>query len=198
VPICVVPHRSRHFPDLLPRVLASITRLKVKGSARAEQMEGGTVSVAPSDSHRVVNLDRVLRGAASLACVVMLAAARPAAAQVSPTARPEGVTDSSIAWGRQLFHGSANCAACHGQDARGTDEGPALTGALWLHGPGTYRWLVEQIKRGIPAHRTWTGTPMPMRGWSNMPDEDVRAVAAYVWSITHPPRPPPKSRPRPS
>src|SRR6476661_7914819 len=90
VPICVVQHRSRHVPDLLPRVLASITRLKVKGSARAEQMEGGTVSVAPSDSHRVVNLDRVLRGAASLACVVMLAAARPAAAQVSPTARPEG------------------------------------------------------------------------------------------------------------
>jgi hypothetical protein len=38
---------------------------------------------------------------------------------------------------------------------------------------------------------------MPMRGWSNMPDGDVRAVAAYVWSITHPPRPP-RSTPRPS
>jgi hypothetical protein len=38
---------------------------------------------------------------------------------------------------------------------------------------------------------------MPMRGWTNMPDEDVRAVAAYVWSITHPPREI-KSTPRPS
>ena len=123
-------------------------------------------------------------------CLLALLAAAPGAAQAAPRARPEGVTDSSIAWGRQLFHGSANCAECHGRDARGTDDGPALTGALWLHGPGTYAWLVEQIKRGIPAHRTWTGTPMPMRGWSNMPDEDVRAVAAYVWSITHPPRPP--------
>jgi len=119
----------------------------------------------------------------------LLVATIPAAAQVSPLTRPEGVTDSSIAWGKQLFHGSANCAACHGQEARGTDDGPALTGALWLHGPGTYEWLVEQIERGIPAHRTWTGKPMPMRGWANMPDDDVRAVAAYVWVITHLPRP---------
>jgi mono/diheme cytochrome c family protein len=123
--------------------------------------------------------------------------ATPAAAQVAPRPRPEGVTDSTIAWGRQLFHGSANCAACHGVEARGTDEGPQLSGALWLHGPGTYEWLVEQIKQGISAHRTWTGKPMPMRGWSNMPDADVRAVAAYVWAITHPPRPMP-SKPRPS
>jgi mono/diheme cytochrome c family protein len=129
--------------------------------------------------------------------VFVLVSTASATAQVSPRPRPEGVTDSSIAWGRQLFHGSANCASCHGREARGTDEGPALTGALWLHGPGTYAWLVDQIKRGIPAHQTWTGKPMPMRGWSNMPDDDVRAVAAYVWALTHPPRPPP-SKPRPS
>ncbi|HEU5169021.1 MAG TPA: cytochrome c [Gemmatimonadales bacterium] len=105
------------------------------------------------------------------------------------------MTDSAITWGRQLFHGSANCASCHGDDAQGTDDGPALTGALWLHGPGTYDWLVEQINRGLPAHETWTRKPMPMRGWSAMPDADVRAVAAYVWAITHPPRPP-KAKPR--
>lgn len=133
----------------------------------------------------------------TLSFASLLIAAGSAAAQVSPRPRPEGVTDSSIAWGRQLFHGSANCASCHGLEARGTDEGPALSGALWLHGPGTYEWLVEQITQGISAHNTWTGKPMPMRGWSNMPDGDVRAVAAYVWSITHPPRPLP-SKPRPS
>ena len=120
-----------------------------------------------------------------------------AEAQVSPRPRPPGVTDSSVAWGKELFHGSANCAGCHGVEGRGTDEGPALTGALWFHGPGTYEWLVEQIKQGIPAHHTWSGKPMPMRGWSNMPDDDVRAVAAYVWSITHPPKSP-RSTPRPS
>ena len=132
-----------------------------------------------------------------LLTLLFLAWPAGAIAQASPLPRPPEVTDSTIAWGKQLFHGSANCAACHGQDAAGTDEGPALTGALWLHGPGTYKWLVEQIKRGIPAHETWTGKPMPMRGWSNMPDADVRAVAAYVWSITHPPRPL-RSKPRPA
>jgi CheB methylesterase len=54
----------------------------------------------------------------------------------------------------------------------------------------------RRIRPGIAAHRTWTGKAMPMRGWSNMPGDGVRAVAAYVWSITHPPRPlPVKSRP---
>ena len=128
--------------------------------------------------------------------LLLLGAWTGAEAQVSPRPRPAGVTDSSIARGRELFHGSANCAACHGVEGRGTDEGPALTGALWFHGPGTYAWLVEQIKQGIPAHHTWTGKPMPMRGWSYMPDDDVRAVAAYVCSISHPPNPP-RSTPRP-
>jgi mono/diheme cytochrome c family protein len=127
----------------------------------------------------------------------VLLSAAPAAAQQSSGNRPPGVTDSAIAWGKRLFHGSANCALCHGDGAQGTSEGPALTGALWLHGPGTYEWLVEQIKHGIPAHRTYTRQPMPMRGWTNMPDNDVRAVAAYVWSITHPPRVI-KPKPRPS
>jgi len=103
-----------------------------------------------------------------------LLAAAPVSAQVNPRPLPAGVTDSSIAWGRQLFHGSANCAGCHGQEARGTDEGPALSGALWLHGPGTYEWLIEQIKLGISAHRTWTGKPMPMR------DAEVNAILNRV------------------
>ena len=117
-------------------------------------------------------------------------ASRSALAQVNPQPRPPGVTDSAVAWGKALFHGSANCSACHGVEGSGTDAGPPLTGALWLHGPGTYEWLAEQIRRGIPAHRTLSGLAMPMRGWSMMNDDDVRAVAAYVWSITHPPRPP--------
>ncbi|HEX2449719.1 MAG TPA: c-type cytochrome, partial [Gemmatimonadales bacterium] len=72
----------------------------------------------------------------------LMLGATPAAAQRAPAPRPPGVTDSAIVWGRHLFHGSANCAACHGDDAQGTRDGPALTGAIWLHGPGTYEWLV--------------------------------------------------------
>lgn len=95
------------------------------------------------------------------------------AASACAQQRPPEVTDSAIAWGNALFHGSANCAACHGAGGRGTEHGPNITGALWLHGPGTYESLIEQITHGVPATRSATGQAMPMRGWTPMNDEDV-------------------------
>ena len=111
------------------------------------------------------------------------------AAQRTPEGRPSEATDSAIDRGRALFHGSAGCAACHGEKALYTDVAPPLSGALRLNGPGTYTWLIEHITRGVPAHRTMSGLAMPMRGWSNMSDDEIRAVAAYVWAVTHPPQP---------
>jgi mono/diheme cytochrome c family protein len=65
------------------------------------------------------------------AAVLLLAAAGEASAQgIRPEQRPAGVTDSAIAWGRELFHGSANCAVCHGEAGRGTGRGPNITGAI--------------------------------------------------------------------
>ena len=130
--------------------------------------------------------------------VALLAAAGDLAAQVhGPPQRPPGVTDSAIVWGRDLFHGSAGCSACHGEGGRGTERGPNITGAIWLHGPGTYESLIEQVKHGVPASRSYTGEGMPPRGRVPMPEDAVRAVAAYVWSISHPPQPPPPARARP-
>ncbi|HTS89088.1 MAG TPA: cytochrome c [Gemmatimonadales bacterium] len=119
----------------------------------------------------------------------LLAVARPGAAQVNP-ARPPGVTDSSIAWGKLLFQGAANCSKCHGREGRGTAYGPDLADAVWWHGPGTYEWLVREVTHGIPEDFTVTGGRMPPKGWVPMNEQDVRAVAAYVWAISHPPKPP--------
>ncbi len=69
------------------------------------------------------------RARCGLLVLGVLLAALPLAAQATPE-RPAGVTDSAITWGKALYHGSANCAACHGVEGRGTDEGPALTGGL--------------------------------------------------------------------
>jgi mono/diheme cytochrome c family protein len=52
------------------------------------------------------------------------------------------------------------------------------------------------VKHGVPASRTYTGEAMPPCGGSPMNADDVKAVAAYVWSISHPPQPPPPSRRR--
>src|SRR6185503_1526204 len=126
-----------------------------KGSSRLGS--AGAILVAPhrrmpggvmNPRRMLLRLDLGARVHRVVLALVVSLLVTPAAAQTAPRPRPEGVTDSTIAWGRQLFHGSANCASCHGFEARGTDEGPALSGALWLHGPGTYEWLVEQIKQG--------------------------------------------------
>ena len=114
----------------------------------------------------------------------------PLRGQVTPRDRPDGVTDSAIAWGRALFEGAANCGRCHGRDGRGTEYGPDLADAIWWHGPGTYEWLVQEVTHGIPEQLTVTGDAMPARGFAPMPEADARAVAAYVWAISHPPRPP--------
>ena len=63
-----------------------------------------------------------------------------------------------------------------------------VTGGLWLNGPGTYTWLIEQIttaSRSPDDERTGDADA----GWSNMSDDEVRAVAAYVWAITGPRQP---------
>lgn len=120
----------------------------------------------------------------------------PAGAQVTPRDRPEGVTDSAIAWGEALFRGPANCSRCHGERGRGSGYGPDLADAIWWHGPGSFEWLVREVTHGIPENLTVTGGLMPARGWAPMNDADVRAVAAYVWAISHPPKPPPPEPPR--
>jgi mono/diheme cytochrome c family protein len=109
---------------------------------------------------------------------------------VTPRDRPEGVTDSAITWGEALFRGPANCSRCHGDRGRGSEYGPDLADAVWWHGPGTFEWLVKEVTHGIPENLTVTGGRMPARGWAPMNEADVRAVAAYVWAISHPAKPP--------
>lgn len=99
--------------------------------------------------------------------------------------RPIQVTDSAVARGRELFHGSANCVTCHGIDAIGTDSGPALAQGVWLHGPDSYEGILSRVLHGIPKAWTTRGVTMPMRGWSTLSDAQARDVAAYVWQVSH-------------
>lgn len=132
-----------------------------------------------------------LRILLALTAIILLAFGPPVAmAQVSPQPRPAGVTDSAIAAGRILYHGAAGCSACHGEDGKGTADAPNLLGAVWMHGSGTYESLQQQILHGVPANRSVSGVAMPIRGWTPMNNAEVEAVAAYVWSISHPPRSP--------
>jgi mono/diheme cytochrome c family protein len=97
---------------------------------------------------------------------------------------PAGVTPAAIAKGDSLFHKEGNCYACHGTNAEGA-VGPNLTDATWIHSDGSYDAIVKQITTGVPQNESKSGIVMPPKGGSSISDEDVKAVAAYVWSLSH-------------
>src|SRR6476469_2323090 len=104
---------------------------------------------------------------------------RPAAAQA-----PAGVTPAMIAQGDSIFHSAGNCYACHGANAQGA-VGPNLTDAEWIHSDGSYDAIVKQITTGVPKEESKSGIAMPPKGGSTITDDAVKAVAAYVYSLSH-------------
>jgi cytochrome c oxidase cbb3-type subunit III len=82
--------------------------------------------------------------------------------------------------GRRVFYGNANCSDCHGMDARG-DSGygaPDLTRNVWNSGSSAedlYRAIYFGEHRVMPA---WRGV---------LPLEQIRALAVYVYWVSHPP-----------
>jgi len=116
-----------------------------------------------------------------LVVVAALVGTGKAAAQAPA---PAGVTPAAIAKGDTIYHKSGLCYACHGTNAEGT-VGPNLTDAEWLHGDGSYEMIVATITAGIPAEKAKKGVPMPPKGGSTITDEEVLAVAAYVYSLSH-------------
>jgi cbb3-type cytochrome c oxidase subunit III len=99
-------------------------------------------------------------------------------------AAPAGVTPAAIAQGDSIFHKDGMCYACHGSNAQGA-VGPNLTDAEWLHGDGSYDMIVATVTSGVPADKAKKGIAMPPKGGSSITDEQVKAVAAYVYSLSH-------------
>lgn len=118
---------------------------------------------------------------AALVTLAALALAAPAASQ-APSAP---VTPALIARGDTIFHGPGLCFACHGADAKGV-VGPSLADSTWLHTTGTYSDLIRQITAGVTPAQSKGGQIMPPMGGGDITEADVKAVAAYVWSLSHP------------
>ncbi|HWP39072.1 MAG TPA: cytochrome c [Gemmatimonadales bacterium] len=119
-----------------------------------------------------------------LGLLLHLCAAAAATAQKADSL-PPGVTAKMVTDGAALFKGAGLCSACHGADGKGLPSlGPDLTDTKWLHSKGTYDELVKQITAGVPADKSTTGMMMPPKGGAAITDEQVKAVAAYVWSLS--------------
>jgi mono/diheme cytochrome c family protein len=102
---------------------------------------------------------------------------------------PSGVTAQMVQLGDSIFN-AASCQRCHGKQGVGAQNGPALAAGKWTHISGSYDEIVKIITTGIPqqdvkdpSHRF----AMRARGGVQPPltDDQVRAVAAYVFTISH-------------
>jgi cbb3-type cytochrome c oxidase subunit III len=125
-----------------------------------------------------------------LACglTVLALAVRPVEAQETKRALPEGVTDEMITQGAALYKGQGLCMACHGQDGKGMPNlGADLTDATWVHSDGSFAGILATIQKGVTADKSTTGTVMPPKGGSALSEAQLKAVAAYVWSLSRKP-----------
>lgn len=103
--------------------------------------------------------------------------------------RPALVTAANVALGDSLFN-NGSCQRCHGKGGIGAANAPVLDGKKWVQlKTGSYDEIVKIITEGVPQaaikdpkHRfnmRARGGPM------NLTDPQVKAVAAYVWTLTH-------------
>lgn len=88
--------------------------------------------------------------------------------------------------GHRLF--GDNCAACHGQNAKGGVNFPDLTDNDWLWASGEPETIAETMRVGINSqHSESRFSQMPAFGRDQLlTSAEVRTVAAYVYSLSHP------------
>ena len=103
----------------------------------------------------------------------------PATPPAGTAQLPEGVTQEMVTAGQAIFTGAGICQTCHGPDATGTPLAPNLTDQTWINIDGSYDQIVQLVTTGVPTPVEHP-SPMPPKGGSQITDQQVREVAAYV------------------
>ncbi len=96
---------------------------------------------------------------------------------------PEGVTVEMAQEGQDLFHGAGVCVTCHLRGGGGGPLAPDLTDDVWLNIDGEYESIVNLVMTGVPLPQEHPGPMLPRAGTS-ITDDQVRAVAAYVFTLS--------------
>ncbi len=100
---------------------------------------------------------------------------------------PPGATPEMVALGERIYRGEiggAPCNACHGMNAEGSVLGPPLTQRQWLWGDGSYASIRKIIVNGVSQPKKYRNV-MPPLGGAQLTRNQISAVAAYVWSLSH-------------
>lgn len=113
------------------------------------------------------------------------AGAEATEADAMPQELPEGVTAAMVEEGKGIYNGAGICMSCHGAAGEGIPNlGADLTDDEWIHVDGSYEQIVENIMTGVTAQESSSGVPMPAKGGTAITDDQVKAVAAYVWTLS--------------
>jgi mono/diheme cytochrome c family protein len=129
----------------------------------------------------------IANGKWALAAAGILAMAAVPATDSGVQALPDGVTEAMVEEGATLFASTALCFTCHGPTGDGVPNlGPPLTDETWLNieDPTSYDVFVELINTGVPMPKEHM-IPMVPRAGSGIDDDQVRAVAAFVWTLAN-------------
>ena len=111
----------------------------------------------------------------------------PAPAAAAKPAMPAGVTAAMIAAGDSIFN-NRSCKNCHLVGGVGGPRGPNLTDSQWIHVDGSYDSIIKLVTTGFTkAEQVDAQYPFSMnpRGGVSLTDDQIRAVAAYVYSLSH-------------
>jgi cytochrome c oxidase cbb3-type subunit 3 len=130
--------------------------------------------VTPEKRRDLRRADRSVQVIARFLITVLTAeclVALTAMGQEKPISNPVAGNPAAIREGASLFR--ANCAMCHGLNAKGGGRGPDLSANRWTHGASDAN-IFRTITQGVP------GTEMPGSGFE---DSEVWSLVAYLRSL---------------
>lgn len=100
---------------------------------------------------------------------------------------PASITDADLALGDSIFHGligATSCQSCHGPKGENGAAAPSLADTAWLHSDGSFENIAKTIASGVMQPKQFSGV-MPPYGGAPLDPQKHRAVAAYVYKLSH-------------
>jgi mono/diheme cytochrome c family protein len=98
-----------------------------------------------------------------------------------PGQLPENVSDEEGREGRRVYR--EGCVMCHGEEGEGTQLGPSLVDGEWrLAEGGSFEAITQVVQGGVEEPEEFP-VPMPSAEAARLSPEQVRAVAAYAYSL---------------
>jgi mono/diheme cytochrome c family protein len=134
------------------------------------------------------------------AALVGFVPAAAAAQGPGPALPPEVQTWMNANWQQRFgqlvrigdsLYNNGSCQRCHGQNGVGGRNGPALTDTTWVQSDGSLDGIFQTIFWGVRRrdfHDTTRRFEMNPAGGMNLDWDQMRAVTAYVWSLSRAPR----------